>query len=305
MKLILQINSQPNFINATNSEGRSVCEAALEGRSYQVLKALVEKRAALPRNSLTTAVKKTTPIELLEYIVFLRASVNEIDEKGLSPLIKAVYERNMEAMESLLQFGADINHQRKEGSGNTALITAIKTWCPDTSKIVELLIKRGSNVGLVNKQGQNALMAAASLAWEITDSDYHHFQSTTASYASFIKSVREIVVMLLDAGIGAGGCDASGRYALDLACQVQHWPSSYKQLVKLLFVAGASASQQVPRALNVLSVGEVPPLQHVCRDVIRDQLMLNNIDSNLFKIVPKLPLPAPILSFLLYGVDLG
>ncbi len=98
-----------------------------------------------------------------------------------------------------------------------------------------------------------------------------------------------------------GRCDINGRYAMDIVVKVRS--EQDEKMLNLLFAAGASASQkQPPKQLNVLPEDGITALQNICRDVIRDHLMLNNIDSNLFIVVPKLDLPKPLLSFLMYGL---
>ncbi len=299
VQLLLQTNSQPDYINAENRKGVSVCAAAIEGNCVEILKALVAKGVRLLGNHLMTALEKTS-IDMLECVIYLGAPLNETDlRKGSSPLIEAVRQNNTEAIESLLQYGADINKQTRDG--HTALMTAIQRCHTDVIKTVDLLIKRGSNIGLVNIFGRNALMFAVALN---LDSRHRlNREEIRMDYASLVKTVRKLVSMLLDEGIGVGRCDANGNYALDIANLGRNYPD--EEVLKLLFVAGASASQQPPKGLNTLSECEVPPLQNACRDVIRDQLMLNNIDSNLFKIVPKLHLPVPLLSFLLYDTELS
>ena len=268
----------------------------------EVLKALVEKGVPLPQkngNPLLTALEKDCSTNMLEYMIFRGANVNGTDELGVSPLIKAVQCKNIEAIETLLEFGADINHQTKEG--NTALMNSVRKWCPEIMQIIELLINRGSDINLINKRGRNVLMFAVSL--DVASYMINPFTQITIR--------RKLVSMFLEKGISVGLCDVYGSYVFDIARQENGYQD--EELLRLLYVAGGSASQRPPRALNIsqppaglnsVPEGEVPLLQHVCRDVIRDHLVLNNVHSNLFKIVPKLHLPAPVLSFLLYEMEI-
>ena len=266
-----------------------------------VVKALVEKGVPFPDyrgNPLLTALGENAPTSILEYMIYRGAPVNGTSESGMSPLIKAVQCKNIEIIETLLKCGAFINHQTKEG--NSALMSAVWTWHPDMIKIVNLLIKWGCNLNLVNKRGKTALMVAVGV-------NIHTSFPTPFMKHEIDPMVlrRKIVTILLNEGISVGSCDINGNYPLDTATQESCGFGDDKEVPTMLFVAGGCASQgQIPQALNALSEDEVPTLQHVCRDMIRDQLMLNNTDSNLFKIVPKIQLPVPIQSFLLYGVEL-
>ena len=59
-------------------------------------------------------------IEVLEELVRQEADLNVQDEKGFSPLIIACYNNKYEAVEFLLDNGANIDHQ--DLGGNTALM---------------------------------------------------------------------------------------------------------------------------------------------------------------------------------------
>ncbi len=192
-------------------------------------------------------------------------------------------------------------------NGMSALMAAVQIWNPDMLEMVEILLRAGSNINLVNNEGKNALMIAVRLNagrdvrpgrawWEDV--------ATAETFASLIHGLRQVVLLLLHRGIGVGQYDIEGQCAYEIAIEGKNSPD--QEIMKYLFVAGGSSSQRCPkpRALNDLSNGQVPPLQHVCRDIIREQLVLTNMDTNLFKIIPKLNLPLPILAFLLYEVEL-
>ena len=170
VKVILETHSDIHFVNATNSDGLSLYEAAMEGNRVEILQAITEKGATLPisnRNPLMIALDKNISTDILEYAIFQGAPVNKTDDKEISPLIKATKQQKLEAMASLIRFGADINHHTFDGQ--TVLMTAIQAWSYSSEgiielyKVVKLLIKSGSDINLVDRRGWNALMYALAL----------------------------------------------------------------------------------------------------------------------------------------------
>ncbi len=55
---------------------------------------------------------------------------------------------------------------------------------------------------------------------------------------------------------------------------------------------------------NVCDISYVPTLYEICRDMLRDELIKHNT-TNLFQVVPRLPLPNEVKAYLLYGASLN
>lgn len=81
--------------------------------------------------------------------------INELDENEESPLYYAASNCDVEMIELLLSFGADINFATKKKSFKTPLFAAIK-YQEDT-KVAEFLIKNGANLSTKNWHGQSPL----------------------------------------------------------------------------------------------------------------------------------------------------
>ncbi len=82
-----------------------------------------------------------------------RANPNTTDVDGCTPLMSAATHGNAEMEEVLLQTGASIDVQDKDG--NTALMNAVK--CTYGEKHVQVLIHYGAKVNLKNNDGETAL----------------------------------------------------------------------------------------------------------------------------------------------------
>ncbi len=96
--------------------GMSICDAVFEGQSAETLKVILDNGLLLPDKDgslLVAALKKGASLEILEYIIYRGASVNAVDNQGVSPLIKAVSLMNIEAIKLFLRCGAQINHQSR------------------------------------------------------------------------------------------------------------------------------------------------------------------------------------------------
>jgi len=81
--------------------------------------------------------------------------INEVNCKNENALIIAVKANQVKAVETLLNYGIDINQQ--DDLGNTALHYAIEIEKPN---LVQMIMKKNPNTNLVNKNNKTALMLA-------------------------------------------------------------------------------------------------------------------------------------------------
>lgn len=79
--------------------------------------------------------------------------LNKKDEGGDLPLTLAAIYNQYEAVKLLLENGANVN--KKAGYGRTALMQA------DSVKVIELLLKSGADMELIDDAGDNALLLAS------------------------------------------------------------------------------------------------------------------------------------------------
>lgn len=96
--------------------------------------------------------------QLQELITVLKNNpdaANVPDSRGFTPLVMAAYVNNLEAVQMLLEYGAEVNYQDRVG--NTALMgTCFKGYL----EIAELLLQHGADVNLISENGASALIYA-------------------------------------------------------------------------------------------------------------------------------------------------
>jgi ankyrin repeat protein len=123
------------------------------------------------------------PEEVKEYVLNLKAEISKA-------LHKQVTTGNVEAVQLLLNFGADPNHIT---DGVLLLISAMIPFSKNNKEITRLLIEKGADVNAQYGSGTTALIIAAINGWH------------------------EIIQLLLEAGANPKHTDAYGKTALDLA----------------------------------------------------------------------------------------
>lgn len=101
-------------------------------------------------------------IDVVKALVENNANVNGTNNKGLTPLMNACEQGNLEIIEYLIKQGADINFQ--DENGNTPLMYLAAASKDEQTKAIiakELVEKYGALTDLKNKAGQNAAMVYA------------------------------------------------------------------------------------------------------------------------------------------------
>jgi ankyrin repeat protein len=125
--------------------------------------------------------------EITRLLVEYGANPNTSGDSGVTPLANATGDNKIEAVELLLELGADVNYS--EGHG-TALHTACAYEYP---QVAEILIKHGADVNAVGDEGWTPLFHAAE-AWNA-----------------------EMIQLLLSHGARRDARDHEGRTASDVA----------------------------------------------------------------------------------------
>jgi len=96
-------------------------------------------------------------VDRLLFQLFLQdKDINYKDNYNRTLLMKAICNKDMKLILTLIKAGIDINAQTN--SGCSALLLAIQYGSNDSMKIVRLLINAGVNVNIQNKFGWTALM---------------------------------------------------------------------------------------------------------------------------------------------------
>ncbi|KAH9254897.1 hypothetical protein BASA81_007147 [Batrachochytrium salamandrivorans] len=100
--------------------------------------------------------KKQAPVKMVEFLIRHGADVNEENQFGDSPLTIAIwYGAGLAFLECLLRAGAEVNHQNH--NGNSPLTLAAET---NNLEVVDLLLKFEANVHLENLGQDTALTLA-------------------------------------------------------------------------------------------------------------------------------------------------
>ena len=89
----------------------------------------------------------------LSYIMNKCINVNEPDINGETPLHRAVKKGNIETSQLLLEWGANIDHMTN--NSETPLMYACRF--KQKFELIQLLIKNGANLELINKEGESHL----------------------------------------------------------------------------------------------------------------------------------------------------
>jgi ankyrin repeat protein len=176
VRLFLDAGMDPNV---TNEEGETaLMEAAAMGycETMQTLLARgasVKVRDLYGESPLSASARVGSP-ETLEILLNAGAEINSRDRDGWTPLICAALYGNYQGTATLTDCGANINAQ--DEAGNTAIILLarskqasdtgffknlqLKLYELDPLKTVRLLLDKGADVSIKNKEGKTALMFA-------------------------------------------------------------------------------------------------------------------------------------------------
>ncbi|XP_035309762.1 POTE ankyrin domain family member A-like [Cricetulus griseus] len=200
--------------------------SACKGKMNVILKLLEKKKYSIHH----TDKKQRTALHFASYhgrttvVQFLLLSgcgINVLDDKMMTPLVKAIQSVERDTVSLLLQEHADPN--LKDIYGQTALHHAIRN---DTPSIVAALLDSGCNMEEPSKEGltplmlalqQNKLMAAAFLI--TSGANVHLFDQhlrTTLMFAVKWDS-EHLVRLLLKKGVDLWSVDIFGWNALDYA----------------------------------------------------------------------------------------
>ena len=127
-------------------------------------------------DALVMAVAKSGNIKALRFLKETGINLSVQDEKGHTPLIKAVLKGDYKMAKALINMGADLN--QKDAKGNSALMYALSRM-PKNKKglahameveqkrrfVALSLIEKGADVNATNKEGVSVLMYAASIGY--------------------------------------------------------------------------------------------------------------------------------------------
>ena len=227
---------------------------------------------------------KTGHADCVELLLDAGADVNNRDFEGYLPLIRATIEGNVQSVAAIINAGADVNTTSRPG-GYTSLMHAAKKG---HYLCIEILIESGANVNMVNRNGCTALM-----------------------YAVRVNDIR-CVNPLLKAGADVNLIDRRGvnvlRPYIPLTMEMGRLFLAAGLIDKLpetftTHAPSSTATSEVKYDKDDFESGNLS-LMSMCRKRVREQLIFNNLRSNLFVKVPQLGLPSTVSSYLLFNITL-
>lgn len=231
------------------------------------------KRIGDGSTALTIACAMGYP-KIVAILLQKKASVNEANDKGLTPLFMACYNKNLEIVKLLLKFDVTVN---QEVQGHHALYIACQEGAFD---IVKLLLEQGALVNFSKNNGATPLFIACQ------------------------RGYIEIVKLLLEHQADLHQTQMQGATPFFVACQNGH-----VDVAKLLLENGADINQ--PKTDNMESPLFVACFNQ--KPIIVQFLLENKADVNLFTKAGATPLLAAcesqhveIVNLLLaHGVDIN
>ncbi|MHC4538871.1 MAG: ankyrin repeat domain-containing protein [Planctomycetota bacterium] len=174
-------------VHAKDSDGRTPLEVALSQRGNDIVKLLVEAGADIPTIHMAAFVGS---VDKLRSFIKAGMDIDTKDEKGRTPLLRAIMGKHIDAVEFLINNGADVN--TRDEQGYVPLVHAL--WTLD-SDIVKLLLEKGVDVQANDTSGYTPL-----------------------HWAVMIGS-KELTELILDAGGDVNAKSRTGETPLDLAKQ--------------------------------------------------------------------------------------
>ncbi len=237
--------------------------------------------------------------------------IHKTDMNHISPLLLAVKLSLHETADKILERGASVN--ARDSMGRSPLFWA--AWYRD-NRLINQLHTFGANINSTDKHGVTPLMISS--APDSTRSGRKTNPTLRSCISPFIYEDisfdthpgLDTVKLLLKLGSSVKSTDIHGTNILieDMAClEMNH----------LLFVAGCKlvTSDEYLRALVSINSEDddiiaqtdctLSSLMELGRECVRSHLMSQNTNSNLFKLVPQLPLPTAIKNYLLFDISLG
>jgi len=174
-------------VNAKNINGKTALMWAASGKSLEIVKLLIEKRAEVSAEiggQLLIKAARGNSIELAKLLLAKGVNVNTKDEDKKTALMWAVDNNFIELSKFLIENRADVNGKNKNGQtafvmakrrGNQQMVDMLKrhgATIPspismsavrnNNIEAVRKAIEQGADVNEKNKNGQTALIIAAS-----------------------------------------------------------------------------------------------------------------------------------------------
>lgn len=210
-------------VNASNKRNKYPLIEALDSGHLEAVKMLLG--AGANANSALWSASEKDDRETVEILLEAGGDAN-MNENGLTPLLRAVCYRNLEVVELLLDHGADVNAELNGSAHGNALSAAMD---PESIDIAKLLLKRGADVH--------------------AESTCYGSVLQTAIYRDNIKMV---ITLLSEKGVDVNAKAGPMGNALDVAYKQKN-----NEIIKILSNHGAkSTSMLLEESLDKITSNE-------------------------------------------------
>ncbi|MGB6065389.1 MAG: ankyrin repeat domain-containing protein [Desulfomonilaceae bacterium] len=226
--------------NSENDSGETALDVAYD-RGQATIEALLKsggaKQGALLRQERMLDAANAGDLETLKVVLAKKTDTNFRDSHGDTALILAVRQGHRDAVEALLEHGADV--EMRDGKENkTALMWANLR---EDKEIVKLLLQKGANPQAATKDGKTPFSVAASKGdKEMLSSFFKEGRKidTASLNKAFLQAAidgrTEVAESLID-----GGADVNAKGILG---QTALFSASTPKFVKLLLEKGADVN---------------------------------------------------------------
>ena len=233
-------------VNATNKKNENALMLACKNKKKDVINVLLNAGAD-PNivdvdgdTCLHNAARSYCSTEVLQAIISHGIDVNATNKKNVTALMIACEEGKKDAINVLLNAGADPNIA--DVDGDTCLHNAARSYC--STEVLQAIISHGGDVNATNKKNENALMLAcknkkedvinvllnAGTDLNIADADGDTcLHNAARSYCS-----TEVLQAIISHGVDVNATNKKNENALILACK-----NKKEDVINVLLDAGA------------------------------------------------------------------
>ncbi len=259
---------------------------------------------------------------LLEY----GSNIDQRSKNGETALIWTAVCKLEQSMEFLLTSGASVNLQSFI-SGKTALLELLsqrlRTDTGHQLNCLDLLFKHDCDASICDDVGSSAIMYAATQSHSCLQrilrydpslvNKVHKMPDNTTALLMAIRKCHTANVKLL---LEHGASTSKGTpESIGLLGSRYRWGREHQCGYLILSVAAGISYKSFHRHVNYQNLvlkrfsddlGQKDPglLVQCCRKIIRSHLLQCNVNTNLFLLARLLPLPQPVIEYLLYNVNI-
>ena len=288
MKVLMKSGAD---VNLTDFDHRSAFSNAVESGKCECVELLLGAKEGGTASTDSGLFEASGNGALVKSLCESESDVNKTNNVGNSPIMFAAIYGHVVLIKCLVSHGADVNDVNRQ-SGETPLMMALNK--------VNLLRPRKNMRRQYYKQPKrdsSCVKALLELGADVNMKDY------TARTALFIAAYRECVEsvrLLLKANADITTCDTRNVSML--------WYEDYEnskmksECRNILLAVGRKEDEQYMEHFYESLAEDHLGLKYITRQVIRERILSNFPNCNLFYSINQLPLPNVLKSYLLYDM---